>query len=119
MSNEFTYETPNQNPFIHTLREYLKIQKLEKISDLLTNASCDFYSSSSYSNIRWDAYAMTVRFNVPLPYLDEFTVEVKKKILEASDQIMPKETGFDLIYIKISPILTLPDKNSLIDEIDF
>ena len=78
MSSEFTYETPNQNDFIHTLREYLKIKKLQKISNLLTNASCEFDSSSSFSNIRWNAYATTVRFNVPLHHLHEFTVEIQE-----------------------------------------
>ncbi|MEH1854157.1 MAG: hypothetical protein V7L11_21325 [Nostoc sp.] len=119
MSSEFTYETPNQNAFIHTLREYLKIKNLEKISNLLTNASCEFYSSNSFSNIRWNAYVMTVRFNVPLHHLQEFTVEIQEKILVASDEIMPKETGFDLTYIETSPILTLPEQDSLIDKIDF
>ncbi len=119
MSSQFTYETPNQNDFIHTLREYLKIQHLEKISNLLANASCEFSSSSSFSNIRWNAYAMTVRFNVPLHHFKEFTVEIQEKILAASDDIMPKETGFDLTYIEVSPILTVADKDSGIDEIDF
>ncbi|WP_414530246.1 hypothetical protein [Nodularia chucula] len=118
MSSEFTYEAPNAQAFIHNLREYLKSKKRTKIFELLTGTSCEFCASNSYSGKRWNAYSTTIRFNVPIDKLNNFTDEIQEEILKISEEIMPKPIGFDLDDIEISPILTLPDEVDFINNTD-
>jgi hypothetical protein len=105
---DFTYEFPDSNNFLYTLRKYLEQTDKEQISTLLINSRCEFMGSSSFSHIRYNSYDATIRFIVPVISISKFTEKVKKDLLYAVDSIFPKEIGYEITDLEISPILESP-----------
>lgn len=112
---EFTYTPPESTVFIHTLRGYLQAIDKNELAILLVNSRYEVSSSSSFSSVRWNSYNATVRLLVPVVHLPKFTAEVKKDLLDAVDTVFPKEVGFEITELEISPILEAPpdEENSL------
>jgi len=105
---DFTYEFPDSNKFLYTLKEYLEQTDKKQVSVLLINSRCEFVGSSSFTLIRWNSRHATIRFIVPVISISKFTEELKKDLLSAADFIFPKEIGYEITDIEISPILESP-----------
>lgn len=112
---EFTYTPPESTVFLHTLRGYLQAIGKDEIAILLVNSSYEVSPSGSFSHVRWNFYDATVRLFVPVVRISKFTAEVKKDLLYAVDPVFPKEVGYEITELEISPILEEPpdDENSL------
>lgn len=112
---EFTYSPPESTVFLHTLRSYLQATGKDDIANLLANSSYEVSSCGSFSHVRWNSYDATVRFFVPVVRIPKFTEEVRKDLLCAVDAVFPREVGFEITDVEISPILEAPpdDESSL------
>ena len=106
--SDFTYAPPDSKPFLHTLRLALVERKEAGLAEALRGAEVEFDTSGSYSNRRWNSYAATVRFTVPVDRLAFFTETMKKRLLRFADEVMPRDVGYELIDIEISPFLVNP-----------
>jgi hypothetical protein len=113
MMSEFTYIVPDAQAFIHTLRAYLQTIGEDKVATLLMNSTCTISPSSSFSHIRWDAFSTSITIYVPVSQLAKFTDDVKKKLYPAIDAVFPKDAGYDITEIQVSPLLELPPDDSL------
>ena len=105
---DFTHEFPDSNKFLYTLRQYLEQTDKEQISTLLINSRCEFIGSSSFSHIRYNSCHATIRFIVPVISISKFTEEIKEDLRYAADLILPKEIGYEITELEISPILESP-----------
>ena len=105
---EFTYNPPESAAFMYTLRKYLQATNKEDLAALLTNSNCEFFSSGSFSNRRWNSYSATVRFFVPVVRISKFTESIKQELLNAVDLVFPKEVGLGILDLEVSPIIEAP-----------
>jgi len=105
---EFSYDPPKSVDFMYTLRKYLQETCKQDVAILLTNSTCEFFSSGSFSNRRWNSYDATVRFFVPVSRISKFTQVIQQMLLDAVDIVFPKEVGFEIVYLEISPIIETP-----------
>ena len=83
MSDDYTYEFPDSEAFIYTLRRLLEAKQEIQLSDLLQGAECTFSSFGQFSHIRWNTYDTTLRITVLLEKFEVFSDEVKKKLLNS------------------------------------
>jgi hypothetical protein len=112
--SDFTYQFPEQSAFVYTLRMFLETSDEEEISALLTGAQCAFSSYGQFSHVRWNSYTATITFRVSVEVLNRFTDEVKKKLLDFANRIMPPEAGYELKHIDVVPdLLTPPSMDTL------
>ncbi|HUY75425.1 MAG TPA: hypothetical protein VMV29_01545 [Ktedonobacterales bacterium] len=99
---EYTYEFPDANAFLYTLRRYLEIKGNSSIAALLIDTTCGFRSTGEYSGSggRWNEYIADFTLWVPLHRIDSFDEEVCKQIQIAADKIFPAECGYSL-YLNV------------------
>lgn len=114
MSEDYTYEFPDSEAFIYTLRRLLEAKQEIQLSDLLQGAECTFSSFGQFSRIRWNTYDATLRITVLLDKFEVFSDEVKKKLLSYADTIFPPDAGYELTNIEISPRLSAPPDSSIL-----
>ena len=105
---DFTREFPDSNKFLYTLRKYLEQTDKEQISTLLINSRCEFIESSSFSHVRYNSFDATIRFIVPVVSISKFTEELKEDLRYAADVCFPKDVGYEITDLEISPILESP-----------
>jgi hypothetical protein len=106
--SDFTYELPAPQTFLYTLRRYLEAVGRSDIAELLSNSSCEFLPSSSYSSRRWNTYYTTCAFRVPVTRLASFIDDVRGALYEAVQETFPKEAGYEIHEVQISPLLENP-----------
>lgn len=112
--SEFTYDVPDTKAYLYTLRLYLQSINRQDIADLLGYATCNIDVSSSYSRIRWNSYATTIVLYVPIAYLSKFTDNVREILFSSANDVFPKDAGYDITELQISPLLETPsDEDSL------
>lgn len=104
---EFTYSPPESPAFLHTLRIYLQAINKDNIGALLIDATSEVIPSNSFSH-RLNSYDATVRFCVPVAHLPKFTESVKKELLAAVYTVFPKEIGYEINNLEVSPIIEAP-----------
>ncbi len=107
MSDNFTYKAPNEKKYLQALLKLLKAKDEKKLYELLENSKCAFDASSSYSRARWNAVYTTVYFYIPVENFDILDVdeESKSKLIGYCDTIMPKDIGYDVMHVELSPSL--------------
>src|SRR5690606_7097662 len=84
---------------------YLKYSGHPEIAELLKDAKCSISSSSQYSRDRWNAYATTIYFYVPLQVLGQLDEKIRTTLISVCDAVMPKEVGFDVTWVDFSLLL--------------
>ena len=109
--SDWTYEIPDAETYLHTLRRYLEENSRKDIAGWLAGASCEIHPSSSYG-IRLFSYQTSVYFSVPAQLVGKFTEAVKKVLVQACDAVMPSIAGYDITYVAIAPILEPPPHDS-------
>lgn len=105
MGEEYTFKLPDSNIYLKGVIALLRSKKETKIADLLVGCKCDISSGGQYSRRRWNAIYTTVVFYVPLVKLDLFTEYERAIILDACNSVMPKNAGYDIMEMEISPSL--------------
>jgi hypothetical protein len=105
MSEDFTFELPDSNVYLKGVIALLRSKKETKIADLLVGCKCEISSGGQFSHRRWNAIYTTIVFYVPLVKLDLFTEYERTIISDACKTVMPKNTGYDVMEIEISPSL--------------
>ena len=114
--SEFTYKTPKEAQFLKGLIAILESKDYNKIVSLLANAKCTITHSEDYARYCggtiWDAYATTICFAIPP---DEFSTitksisaEDKRIIRQICNELMPKDSGLEVITITFAPSLEEP-----------
>lgn len=111
MTGQFTYQVPDQESFIYTLRVFLESTGHDDIAALLMGASCDIEPTGSFSGVRWDAWATNVILFVPVSLIPKFTENVRSTLLSACDSVMPSNAGLDVLGLAVSPILQSPPED--------
>lgn len=106
--SRFTNEFPDQSTFMYTLRMFLEASNEQGISALLDGAQCEFNTDGQFSYKRWHSYTASVTFRVSVEALSRFTQDIKDKLLEFGDRIMPPEAGYELDHINVVPHLLIP-----------
>lgn len=115
----FTYVLPNETVFFNNLLQYLKKKGENQIYELLKDATCILSSRGSFSNKRWDCQYTEVYFYVNVENLHRFDDFIKAKILKECDILMPKDRGYDIMNIEISPKLEeVEANNSLTNDLE-
>lgn len=104
---DFTYTFPEPADFIYTLTNYLQTVSKENIASLLINSSCKFIVIDSFADRDWNSYDTIVCFSVPVVSVSKIT-DIKKELLNAVKLVFPKETGFEIVDIEVSPIIEAP-----------
>lgn len=119
---DFSYEVPDEKKFFAAVRQILSKSTVDTeraIADKLANAKCTIVTTSHFSGERWNAYYTSVHFYVSVDTLDYFEKEQKKILLRICDRVMPKDAGFDIQNIEVSPLLDgIPLDNTLMDDLD-
>lgn len=114
MSDEYNYKFPDSKSFIYTLRLFLEEKQEFEIYRLLQGAECSFESTGSYSRIRWNTIDAVIRFTVLMQKLTSFHEELKGKLLEYANNVFPRNAGYELSYIEISPFLSPVPTNQIL-----
>jgi hypothetical protein len=115
MSDNFTYKAPNTEKYLQALLKLLKSKGETLLYDILRNSKCVIDSSSSYSRSRWNAYYTTIYFHVPTNDFDNLDIdeESRSRLTEYCDKIMPRNVGFDVMQVEISPSIDSEFSNSI------
>lgn len=111
----FSYELPDPGMFLSTLRRYLAGLGENEIAGLLKDCTCNMSTTGFYSGQGNDHHDCTIFLRVRLELLMRFTDKIKLKLIEAADQIMPGDAGFDVTELVISPHLDIPRNRDLED----
>jgi hypothetical protein len=119
---DFTYQVPDEKKFFLAVRQILSKSSIDTeraIADKLANAKCTIVASSQYSGERWNAMSTTIHFYVSVDKLDFFESEQKKSLLRVCDRVMPKDAGYDIQGVEVSPLLDdLSVESTLMDDLD-
>jgi hypothetical protein len=105
MSERFTYNIPDEELFYKTLIKYLECRDDSEISNLLKGGRCNISNLGYYSQKRWDALYTEIYFYVPFENFPSFTPKIKKRLLAVCDDLIPKESGLDVMCVEASPLL--------------
>ena len=104
--SKFNYEIPNGDVFLKAVLINLKKQGFVNIASLLEESKCAIYHKGQYSGGRWNAIWTTVYFGIPCNkyevVLSQITEEDKERIRSICDEVMPPESGLDVMGIKFS-----------------
>lgn len=111
MSDNFTYSPPDNKRYLQALLKLLRAKGETKLYELLKESKCAFDASSSYSRVRWNAVYTTVYFYIPVDNFDVLDLDddVKSRLIGYCDTIMPKNVGFDVLHVELSPSLENED----------
>jgi hypothetical protein len=115
---DFSYEVPNTDDFMQALLALLEVRGEKSLAHLLRGANCSISTSSTYSQVRWNAYSTSVYFYIPVTKLVKLTPEAETKLISYCDQIMPVEAGFDVLAVALSPLLGSQNKATTQEEIE-
>lgn len=121
--SEFSYECPNNEDFYSGIKAVVKSQYSHDIDlcELVASGYCDFYSTTSYSQKRWNAFYAEVHFFIPISVYSKHNSikfeSMKYTLLEICKQLMPPDTGYDIMKVTISPILSSETKKDALAEI--
>ena len=114
MSDDFTYEKPDDNLYLEKLRKYLQKSNQHDLLDILQNAKCYISTSSSFSKKRWNAMWTEIIFHVPMETFDLIDDSIKHQLKNICDKLMPQNAGFDVMSVDFSPLIDEEEmKNSL------
>jgi len=116
-TDKYTYKIPNNIFFIKTLLEYLKSKKETQLYELIKGAECHIHTYGQYSRKRWDAFSATVNFKVPISKLEEFDDDIKERLRNICNLIIPEEAGFDVVQISVTPKMIEINDESLEDDL--
>jgi len=106
MSNNFTYEKPDEKRYHQTLLAYLKKTGEDVLYRLLKGARCSVSETSTFSGKRWNAYYTKIIFQVSLDDFENFDSSILGRLTDICDLIMPKEVGFDVRNVEITPMIS-------------
>jgi len=117
MSN-FTYEKPDEERYFEAIIKMLEKDR-KSLSDKLKFGKCTISASSTFSQRRWNGMQTTIYIYVPFESVDQINKIDREILLHVCDVIMPKEIGFDVTDVEISPLLDfMKKKETLKDDLD-
>lgn len=105
MSDNFTYDPPDNERYFSAIVRYLDSTGDAKIADIIRGYSCSIRHSSNFSRKRWNAVFTEIIFYIPVDKLRDVTPEMKNELRLVCDRIMPPEAGLDVMVVDFSPIL--------------
>lgn len=121
--SEFTYELPNEEALLKALLVQLKTKGLGDVAGILKGCKCEIVNTGrfAYPKGRWNAYWTDLVFRIPLSKYELATTKIsddlKYKIMEIANDLIPKKAGLDILYISLSPsIETTPPVESSMSE---
>lgn len=114
----FTYDIPREDEYLSVLLLLLKGSDENDILELLTGGECSIAPSKTYSRRRRNAYLTEVRFYVSADKYGLVSPEIKKRLLDYCQRIMPTKAGYDVESVSITPRLGGKEQKSLNDEIN-
>lgn len=113
--SDFTYQKPNENNYFEAIVKVLESRNVE-LASKIRNGKCTISDSSSFSQKRWNAYYTEVYINIPVEQIDNITDDDKRILLEVCDMIMPKDLGYDVLNIEVTPLLDSLSANTSLEE---
>lgn len=105
--DEFTYPELDQDyedSFLYSIIAYLKCKNEDKIAGMLESSVCHITTTTSFSNIRWNAYGIKVHFSVELNKFTSLNAGEVASFKAYCDDIVDKSYGYDVIEAKIAPV---------------
>lgn len=119
---DFTYEWPNAEDFYAGVRAVVQSQySYEKdLCSLIDSGYCVFYDTTDFSRNRWNAYYAEVHFFIPINAYSKHSGMLDKYqnlLLGVCQKVMPPETGYDIMKVTISPILSSNTQKDALAEI--
>ena len=105
MSDDFTYEKPDESQYHQTLLAYLKKNNEHELYQILKKVKCSIYDSSRYSEKRWNAHYTKIVFQIPLSDYETLDETVNQNLVQICDLIMPPDIGFDVMDVEFIPML--------------
>ena len=115
----FDYKLPDDTEFHKTLRSWLKVKQEDDLFELLREGKCFINSTNSYSRNRWNAMGAIIHFYILLENMKKINEDTKPRLIEACNEVLPKEDGFDVVEVEFSPLITTPEaQDSLTDDLE-
>lgn len=99
MSDNFTYELPNDEKYKNALSLYLKSKNQDDLYEIVERAKVSIKPSSSYSRRRWNAMWTEIIFSVPMEIFDQIEDGIKEHLRGICDTVMPVDAGYDVMSI--------------------
>lgn len=118
MSDYFTYQLPDTNKFKKALLVYLRSKNHDRLYSAVAKAKISIKPSSSYSRHRWNAMWTEIIFYVPMEVFGQIEDDIKDKLTDICNTIIPAEAGYDVMSIDFSIDLNEDTEEiNLIDDI--
>ena len=102
--SDFTYKKPDESKYFNAVLKVLEGKK-KSLSDKLRTGKCTIADSSSFSQKRWNGMQTTIYLYVPFEVIGQIDAKDKKLLLEVCEMVMPKEIGFDVTDVELSPLI--------------
>ena len=119
MSEDYTYIKPDDQRFIEGLLKLLATRREVELFRILQGCRCSICPSNRFSGKRWNAKRTEVIFYLPTDRFEIVREDLKHRLIELCDTIMPKQAGFDVMSVQFSPdIVTGEDVRDLKDHLD-
>lgn len=120
--SDFTYQIPDEERFLRAVLINLKQKGRNDIASLLGGSKCTIAHGSQFSRRRWNAFWTTVHFDIPMNKYEEImsqiTEEIREVIRSVCDEVMPPNSGLDVMGIKFSLSLEdVPRKKDLMTDL--
>lgn len=122
--SDFTYEIPDEEGFMNALLVQLKVEGLKEVAEILKGSKCEISHAQQFAHPkgRWNAFIAEVVFRISVSKYElafrKITDEMKNKIIEIANKIMPKGAGLDVLSIDLSPSIEVtPLEESSISEL--
>lgn len=119
MVESFSYESPNPDKYLRGIIKLLQAQGEKEIADLLKGCECSIFNTNQFSHRRWDELNAIIHLMVPISKLERFSGPILEKLRDVFDTVMPKEAGFAVLRIEVSPLLEdIPEDQSLSEDLN-
>ncbi len=105
MSEDFTYDLPDERKYMAGLLMYLKNSDEDYLLELVNGAKCSISATSSFSRKRWNAMWTKIVFHIPMMKFKQIEAPEKQRLLQICDVVMPKNAGYDIMQVDFSPDL--------------
>lgn len=114
---DFTYELPSTTSFLNGVKTFLKgmpiVKYKEELIEILDYTRCEFDDTGQFSNKRWNATGLNIRFFLPMSVYSKYSLQLKdlnSSLFGICNKVLPPNAGYDILEVSIVPdVLTKQD----------
>lgn len=103
---DYTYELPEEDDFLRTLKEYIDHKNHPEIVEILKQCNMQFSTTSTFTGNAWNTYWCSIIFFVPVSNLSKISDVILATIKKYCSDILPPNCGYFIEQINFAPQLT-------------